>query len=98
MILYLSGPMSGYADHNKPLFNAGASALRAHGYHVFNPAEFPNATKTWEDCLRYDIVELMKCQGIATLTGWSKSRGASLEVHIGRELGMTIRQLSEWLV
>ena len=37
--LYLSGPMSGLPENNYPAFHAAASALRAAGYRVVNPAE-----------------------------------------------------------
>jgi hypothetical protein len=37
--IYLSGPMTGLPDLNFPAFNAAASALRAKGLNVINPAE-----------------------------------------------------------
>lgn len=37
--VYLSGPMRGYKDFNFPAFMEAASALRAQGYWVYNPAE-----------------------------------------------------------
>lgn len=45
---------------------------------------------TWSECMRRDIKALMDCDTVATLPGWQDSRGASLEVHIGKELGMKI--------
>ena len=40
--------------------------------------------------MRRDIKALMECNTVATLPGWQDSRGASLEVHIGKELGMKV--------
>ena len=40
--------------------------------------------------MRRDIAALMECDTVATLPGWQDSRGASLEVHIGKELGMKV--------
>ena len=37
--VYLSGPMTGLPDFNRPAFHAAAAALRAQGYVVINPAE-----------------------------------------------------------
>lgn len=86
--LYLSGPMTGVPDLNRPAFNAAAKALRAKGYIVVNPPELDkhNPQRSWEGCLRRDIVELMGCSLIATLPNWRKSRGATLEVFIGKAL------------
>ena len=41
MNIFISGPMSGIDDYNKPAFNAAAEKLRAMGHKCFNPAE-PN--------------------------------------------------------
>lgn len=96
-ILYISGPMTGYAEHNFPEFERVAKALRAKGYTVLSPHEFPNAGKSWVDCLRYDLVRLMECSGVATLDGWSDSRGAGLEVCVAEELEMTVKPWEQWL-
>ena len=39
MRIYISGPMTGHADHNFPAFDAAAERLRAEGHFVINPAE-----------------------------------------------------------
>jgi len=89
--LYVAGPMTGIKNLNFPAFHAEAGRLRALGYEVVNPAEInsdPNAK--WADCMRADIPELLKCDGIALLPGWQLSRGASLEHRIATDLGMTV--------
>ncbi|WP_417219007.1 DUF4406 domain-containing protein [Achromobacter spanius] len=91
MKTYLAGPMTGHLDLNFPLFHAEAKRLRATGHDVVNPAEINvDPTKGWEDCMRVDIAELMKCEAIAMLPGWQQSRGASLEHHIATELGLLV--------
>ena len=40
--------------------------------------------------MRADIAELVKCDGVALLPGWERSRGASLEAHIAHSLGMRL--------
>lgn len=39
MKYYLAGPMSGYPQHNFPLFESAAAGLRGIGYDIVSPAE-----------------------------------------------------------
>ena len=88
---YLAGPMTGFDDYNFPAFNAEADRLRAAGWHVENPADHGVVDRAdWADYLRYDIGRLATCEAIALLPGWSKSKGARLEVTIAKALGMTV--------
>lgn len=96
--LYLAGPMTGYPLLNFPAFEAMAARLRAAGFRVVSPNEINEVPgMSWEEAMRKNIPALCTCQGIATLPGWDKSRGASLEVHIGEALGMSVRPAIEWL-
>lgn len=89
--LYLAGPMTGFEDFNFPAFNAMAADLRAHGYIVENPAEHGVVEDAdWADYLAYDLTRLGLCGMVAVLPGWENSKGARLEVHIARELGMPV--------
>ncbi|WP_460060098.1 DUF4406 domain-containing protein [Pseudomonas sp. H2_H09] len=88
--IYLSGPMTGLPNLNFPAFAAMTTTLRDSGHAVTNPAELNPDGGSWNDCMRRDIAALMECDTVATLAGWQDSRGASLEVHIGKELGMTV--------
>ena len=94
--IYLAGPMSGLPDFNFPAFHTAAGQLRAAGYDVINPAEVntdPDAE--WSACMRADITELVKCDAIALLPGWTNSRGATLEHHIAHCLGMQIFMVAD---
>lgn len=99
MLIYVSGPMTGYPKHNFPAFNAAAKKLRARGFEIVNPAELDagEPCNSWEECLRRDIKWLMKCTAIATLPGWKKSKGAKLEIHIGKELSFDIHTVQYYL-
>ena len=91
MKLYIAGPMSGYPDHNYPLFNATAAELRAHGVTVVNPVEITsNTTTDWLTCMRKDIAELVTCSAILMLPSWKVSKGARLEHYIAKKLGFTV--------
>lgn len=89
-MIYLSGPMSGIPDHNRLAFRGAANLLRALGHTVLSPAEFPNDGKSWEECLRLDILFLLQCDHIVLLSGWEGSRGANLELRIAQNLGMEV--------
>jgi Domain of unknown function (DUF4406) len=94
--VYISGPMTGLPQFNFPAFNTAAAALRSMGYTVVNPAEFGEGEGlAWSDYLRKDIRALMDCATIVLLPGWGASKGARLEEHIARELGMAVLTLDE---
>ena len=91
MTIYISGPMTGYPELNFPLFADVALALRMGGFDVINPAELPQKEDpSWADCMRVDIAALIECESIVMLPGWQRSRGARLELHIARELGLRV--------
>ncbi|QBI98786.1 hypothetical protein SEA_BOBBY_156 [Mycobacterium phage Bobby] len=94
MATYLAGKMSGIEDFNHPAFHAKAAELRAAGEEVINPAEFDaeiGPDQPWDAYLRRDLVLLAeRCDKIVLLPGWEDSKGANLEHHVGRQLGMTI--------
>lgn len=95
--LYIAGPMSGIADFNYPAFDQAEAHLARRGYKVLNPAR-RGVVKGWKwaDYLRPALCDVVAADGIATLPGWARSRGASLEVHVARALGMGVRPVHEW--
>lgn len=94
MATYIAGPMTGYPEYNHPAFHAKAAELRASGEEVINPAEIDaeiGLDQPWDTYLRRDLILLAEhCDKIVLLEGWEKSKGASLEHHVGEKLGMTI--------
>lgn len=92
MKIYLSGPMTGIENNNFETFAAAAKDLREEGHEVINPAEQINKS-SWTEYMRHDIAELVKCDAVAVLLGWNKSKGAKIEVYIAEALGIPV---SEW--
>lgn len=97
--VYISGPMTGRPNHNKPAFYAAAALLGEAGHIPVNPAEVCaqlGATE-WTDCMRADIKALCDCDAIALLPGWEMSQGAQLELHIAHRLGLAIGPLETYI-
>jgi hypothetical protein len=86
--VYLLGPMGGYADMNRPAFNAWAAKLKAKGFKVCNPAELDNQfgePERYEDYYARDMMFVPKCRMGVALPGWEtyfgRSRGATWEAY-----------------
>jgi len=96
-ILYLAGPMSGYAEHNFPLFNRVAAFLRHMGWYVLNPAEnFEGvAGHPYEVHYLADIKLVEVADTIAFLPGWEKSGGAVGEYVLGDRLNKQLLKVGE---
>lgn len=79
-LVYISGPMTGLPDLNRPAFGRAAAKLRALGLRPVNPANMPEiAGWTHEQYMRRDLPILGQCDGMVLLPGWQKSRGAVRE-------------------
>jgi len=90
MRVYISGPMTGVPDWNKPAFDLLAQRLRDAGHEVFNPAEEELDHSTpWTTYLKRDLVEIVtKADALAVLPGWMDSEGAVLEICVAQALGI----------
>jgi len=90
--------MTGYPKHNYPAFEKASKKLRKAGYDVISPAELDEGKSlSWADCLIRDIIYLLTCRYIGTLAGWTKSKGALLETHIGKALGFPTYSVEHFL-
>jgi hypothetical protein len=100
--LYVCGPMSGLPDFNYPAFDGAALRLKHRGYEVENPTENQqddtSRVPLWQQFMRLGLAQLVRCDGVALLDGWGASRGASLEVFVANQLGLTVMPLSDWLL
>ncbi len=94
MKLYLSGPMTGYPEHNYPAFKAAAERWRYHldNVEVFNPAEAFDGDQTlpYTTYMRNDIHLLLQSDAIALLPGWRDSKGSRFELLIAQNLGLAV--------
>lgn len=83
-VIYLAGPMQGYAEFNFPLFNAVAWALREDGSTVFNPAE--------KDIERHDGADISKGNNEGSLDKVKASHGFSLRAALADDLKFICEQ------
>lgn len=91
--IYISGPISGLLNGNRPAFAAMAARLRADGHTVVNPHELfreVDQPLTWEEYMRDDLAALLTCTHLVMLPGWEQSRGARLEKYVAEHLGMSV--------
>jgi hypothetical protein len=83
---YISGPMTGYPEHNFPAFHKAGECLKLAfpNVKVFNPAENfggDRTRETWE-YMRLDIRYAHEAAVLVLLDGWENSRYTNLEVWI----------------
>lgn len=94
--VYIAGPMTGQPDFNYPAFNSAAAKLRALGLEVLNPAENPPPPcGTWTGYMRMALRQLVECDCIVLLPGWSDSKGALIERRLAQALGMDVAHFAD---
>jgi len=95
MTVYISGPVSGRPDFNRPAFARAANRLRAWGHDPVLPFETSpyHPDKAWLDYMLDDIPAMLKCEAVAALPGWITSRGARIEVLLAWALGIKVARL-----
>jgi hypothetical protein len=110
MRLYISGPITGLdRDAAQNNFASAAQHLQAAGYDTLNPFDIAacqdascqsqegDVHHTWECSLKHDLIEMLKCDGVAVIPGWGNSKGAQLEVATANGVGMEAKGYLEWI-
>lgn len=90
---YISGGINGLPDHNYPAFYKAAQMWRSEGWAVLNPAELSgqDLERPWKEYIANDLEVILRIVDvIAVLPGWHLSRGATLEVIVGINMGLEI--------
>ncbi len=93
---YLSGPMSGLPAHNFPAFFDAERVLNGEGIGTMNPARLqemnppPTPLMGWAAYIKRDMAVFMSLDidAVFMLSGWEKSRGATLEAMNATALGI----------
>lgn len=94
-VAYVSGPMTGYPDANRPAFEAAEELLRQRfGCEVLNPARWPDGL-SWQQYMRLDVAMLRRASVVVVLPGWQQSRGAMIEVELARMHGTPVVEVGD---
>ncbi len=89
---YIAGKVSGL-DENvyRANFRRAEIAVSILGYEPVNPVELPHDhDHTWLSYMREAMIEMLKCDLLYVLPGWEDSKGASIEVQLAKDLGISI--------
>jgi len=81
--------MTGLPEYNFPAFHAEAARWRSHGFHVENPAD-GQEQNSWAAYMRQALCQMLTCEAICLLPGWTHSKGAIVEWFIASTLGFNI--------
>jgi hypothetical protein len=94
MSLYLSGPITGIAQLNKPAFDELREVLLPLFKNVLVPHDFFEGVDTegwtWQQYMRTCIRELATADAIFMMQGWPDSKGACLELEVARGIGLEV--------
>lgn len=100
--IYLSGPMTGIEDFNRPAFDKAAKELRDLGFEVIVPGEnesYDEIEKARKEVSRQkrefylsrDIEFILEqADLVVVLPGWEESEGAKLEVAVAQAIGIPV--------
>ena len=90
MNIYISGPMTGIADDNKPAFNRAAAKLRAMGHNCENPAEQPSGL-SYGERLALDLAWICaQADALVILRGAVFSKGVAVELALANALALPV--------
>jgi hypothetical protein len=95
MKLYLCGKITG-DDNYRVKFLDAENELYEAGFYPVNPAACIPVGTEWRQAMRTAISLMLRCDGVALLPDWKKSRGAKIEERLARELGLEVRACEDW--
>jgi len=93
MKIYISGKITGLPLHiAQEYFETIEQELKKANHAPVNPMNICpfDPAHTWQHYMKEDIRVLIDCEAIFMLDNWTDSRGAQLEHHIAKELGLKI--------
>lgn len=94
--IYISGPVTGLPELNKPQFLLAEKMLLSHGCDVFNPTHIEGpidplqGDALWQYYMHFCVRAVPECSGMLMLPDWQNSKGAKFEHRIAQTLGIQI--------
>ena len=95
---FVSGPVTGIEERNKPAFDAVERWLLREGAKVvFNPVRAISADKSWEDAMRICIRALTENRYdlLVCLPGCRRSAGSDLERWVAMSIGTRVMHIGQ---
>lgn len=96
-IVYISGPMSGLPECNRPAFYDETLHQQQKGNVVLNPATLPDGL-TQQQYMGICIEMVKIADEVIMLPNWVNSQGATAEFHYAMKCGKVIRQAEDGFV
>lgn len=87
--IYIAGPMTGYENFNRDMFNSAADACLKNGAIPLNPATLPGGLEQ-NEYMDICFAMLRAATAIYMLKGFEKSKGAMAELAYAEKLGIDI--------
>lgn len=89
---YIAGKIGDLPEHKyKTNFINGKNEVAELGMIPISPVDLPHDHgRTWSCYMKEDLTEMMKCSHVYALRNWRHSPGATIEVNLALQLGLTI--------
>lgn len=87
--VYIAGAVTGI-ERSEVLskFNDMEAKLKNMGFMPVNPVNLVPEIASWDEAMKICIKSLVDCDAFVKLSCWENSKGAMLEVMLGRNLGL----------
>ena len=98
---FVSGPVTGIEERNKPAFDAVERWLLREGAKVvFNPVRAISADKSWEDAMRICIRVLTenRYDWLVCLPGSLRSAESDLEQYVAMSIGTRVMHIDQTVI
>jgi hypothetical protein len=95
-VVYISGPVTGIEDLNRPQFRLAQQMLLSAGCSIFNPMHIEGPIDPlkddalWSYYMAFCVRALPECDSILMLPDWQNSKGAKWEHRIAEMLGLQV--------
>ena len=91
MTYYISGPMSGIDELNKPAFEAATRRLNLKLHNAISPLDLPTVGEPYGTILARDVAYICThADALYMLSGWEYSPGARAEHAVAMALNLLI--------